>query len=79
MAFNQEYLNDIYDEYLTFPLERAVARMTSFLFIVIVFSNTMPVLYYLGFVYVFLTYIFHKFLVLKARNINRGIKSEIMI
>lgn len=63
---------------MTFPLERAVARMTSFLFIVIVFSNTMPILYFIGFVYVFTTYLFHKFLILKARKINRGIKSEII-
>lgn len=52
--------------------------MTSFLFIVIVFSTTMPALYAFGFVYVWLTYIFHKVLILKARRLNRGIKSEII-
>ena len=79
MTFNQEQLDNIYDEGMTFPLERAVARMTSFLFIVIVFSNTMPILYYVGFIYIVLTYLFHKFLILKARKINRGVKSEVMV
>ena len=79
MAFNQEKLNNIYDECQTFPLERAVARMTSILFTIIVFSNTIPVLYYIGFIYIFLTYLFHKLQILKARNINRGVKSEVMV
>ena len=52
--------------------------MTSFLFIVIVFSTTIPVLYAFGFIYVWLTYIFHKVLILKARRLKRGIKSEII-
>jgi hypothetical protein len=78
MTFNQRQLNKLYDEDLSFSLERAVARMTSVLFIVIVFSTTMPALYAFGFVYVWLTYIFHKVLILKARRLKRGIKSEII-